>query len=196
EQARSEARRGDAGPVLTAEEYADERAEWEAAQELQTAQQAEHQIAVTRWREEKETEEREEKAKVGFAPDYAKQLQETPETRQQKLQSWYPSYEVRATPVKQALAYYVEVRRGPASQVQHACQSLLDATNAMLNDPNALQVPDKVLPTVLRSAYENLQQGAAACVAGRTAEAAFRMTDYDKGIKQATATLGQYSIVP
>lgn len=196
EQARVESRRQDSGPVLTAEEYAEERAEWEAAQELQTAQQNEHQIAVSRWREEKEMEQREEKAKVGLASDYTKQLQETPESRQQKFQAWYPSYAARANPVKQALAYYVEVRRGPASQVQPACQSLLDATTALLNDPAALQVPDKVLPRTLRGAYENLQQSASACVAGRTAEAAFRMTDYDKGIKSAEATLSQFSIVP
>jgi hypothetical protein len=196
EQARAETRRKDAGPVLTAEEYAEERAEWDAAQELQTAQQNEHQIAVTRWREEKEVEQREEKAKVGFAPDYARQLQETPESRQQKFQAWYPSYAARANPVKQALAYYVDVRRGPASQVQPACQSVLDATTALLNDSAALQVPDKILVNTLRNAYENLQQGASACVAGRTAEAAFRMTDYEKGIKSAEGTLSQYSIVP
>jgi hypothetical protein len=66
----------------------------------------------------------------------------------------------------------------------------------MLNDPNALQVPDRMLPKTLRDAYENLQQGASACIAGRTAEAAFRMTDYDRGIKKAGEALGQYSIVP
>ena len=196
EQARSEARRKDSGPVLTAEEYADERAEWEALQELQTVQQAEHDIAVSRSRGEPVYEEQEPKAKVGFAPDYVKQLQETPESRQQKFQAWYPSYAARATPVKQALAHYVDVRLGPASQVQPACQALLDATTAMLNDPNALQVPDRSLPKTLKDAYESLQQGAAACIAGRTAEAAFRMTDYDKGIKKAGETLGQYSIVP
>ncbi|HEY9423103.1 MAG TPA: hypothetical protein VIW92_16945 [Thermoanaerobaculia bacterium] len=196
EQARSEARRRDSGPALTAEEYADERAEWEALQELQTVQQAEHDIAVSSWREEPGSEEREERAKVGLAPDYARQLQETPESRQRKFQAWYPSYAARATPVKQALAHYVDVRLGPASQVQPACQSLLDATSAMLNDPNALQVPDKVLPKTLKGAYENLRQSASACLAGRTAEAAFRMTDYDKGIKEATAKLSQYSIMP
>lgn len=196
EQARSEARRRDSGPALTAEEYANERAEWEALQELQTVQRTEHDIAVSRSRETPVYEEREEKAKVGFAPDYAKQLQETPESRQRKFQAWYPAYAARATPVKQALAHYVDVRRGSASQVQTACQSLLDTTSALLNDPAALQVPDKVLPRVLRDAYENLQQSASACVAGRTAEAAFRMTDYDRGLKQAGETLSQYSIVP
>lgn len=196
EQARSEARRRDAGPALTAEEYAEQQAEWEAVQELQTVQQAEHDVAVSRWREERESEETREKAKVGFAPDYARQLQETPENRQQAFNAWYPSYSARATPVKQALAHYVNVRRGPQTQVQPACQAILDATAAMLNDPQALQVPDKLLTSTLKNAYENLQLGATACVAGRTAEAAFRMTDYEKGIKQATGTLGQYSLVP
>ncbi|HEX6904896.1 MAG TPA: hypothetical protein VF789_34630 [Thermoanaerobaculia bacterium] len=197
EQARSEARQQDSGPELTPEEYADQQAEWEAAQELQTAQQAEHDVALTRWKEERESEERpEEKAKVGFSPDYAKQLQETPETRQRAFQSWYPSYTARVTPVRQALAHYVDVRRGPQSQVQPACQAILDATAAMLNDSQALQVPDKILTRTLKQAYENLQQGASACVAGRTAEAAFRMTDYEKGIKEATSTLSQYSMLP
>lgn len=197
EQARSQVRRKDSGPALTPEEYADQQAEWEAVQELQTAQQAEHEVALTRWKEERESEEKqEEKAKVGFSPDYAKQLQETPETRQREFQAWYPSYTARATPVRQALAHYVDVRRGPQSQVQPACQAILDATAAMLNDPQALQVPDKTLTRTLKQAYENLQQGAAACVAGRTAEAAFRMTDYERGIKEATGTLSQYSMVP
>ncbi len=196
EQARSEARRKDSGPALTPEEYADQQAEWEAVQELQTVQQAEHDVALTRWKEERESEETEEKAKVGFSPDYAKQLQETPETRQRAFQAWYPSYTARATPVRQALAHYVDVRRGPQSQVQPACQAVLDATAAMLNDPQALQVPDKILTRTLKQAYENLQQGATACAAGRTAEAAFRMTDYERGIKEATATLSQYSMVP
>lgn len=196
EQARSEARRKASGPKLTPEEYAEQQAEWEAVQELQTVQQAEHQVAVSRWREESESEAPVERAKVGFAPDYARQLQESPESRQQAFQSWYPSYSARATPVRQALAHYVNVRRGPQTQVQPACQAILDATVTMLNDPQALQVPDKLLANTLKKAYGNLQQGATACVAGRTAEAAFRMTDYEKGIKEATAALSQYSIVP
>jgi hypothetical protein len=181
--------------VASAEDrYARERREWEESQELQARQQAEHEAAVNRWRERVEADKTrpESPALVSSAP----QPGPKPEQLQPRMQTWYAAYVKKVGPVRAAFASYQEVRRGTAEEVQPACQDLLDATTALLDDPAALNPPDPSANEALKRAYAELQESAHACATGQSAEAVFRLSAYQSALRDAAAALRPYSVVP
>jgi hypothetical protein len=90
---------------LPSEELKRQRKEWEATQQYQQEQQAQHDAAVVRWRQREEKKEP-MLAKVGLAP----------EKRTQSMQAWYAGYSAKAGPVRTALASYTSLRRAPPSR--------------------------------------------------------------------------------
>lgn len=127
-------------------------------------------------------------AKLGFRTNAQETLS--------ALQSWHPTYSAQAAPVKMALATYLEVRRGPRSQVQPACQTLLDATAALLADPEALAAPDRTAARALKTAYGHLHAAAQACLYDFQAEATFQVGDYQSAMAMAAQAMKPYGLIP
>jgi hypothetical protein len=180
---------------LAPEQLRKQRKEWEATQELQQRQQADHDAAVTRWRQREEGKTP-ILAKVGVAPELAAKESLSPEKRQQTMQTWYARYSGRVAPVHTALSTYKGVLRGPQDQMLPVCRALMDATSALNADAAALDPPDIVAARALKKAYANLQASAQACLNALTAESAFRLADYEASLSQATAALQPYNVTP
>ncbi|HEY3570585.1 MAG TPA: hypothetical protein VGP73_21825 [Thermoanaerobaculia bacterium] len=180
---------------LSPEELKKQRKEWEATQAYQQEQQAQHDAAVVRWRQREEGKEP-VLAKVGSAPSLAAKENLSPEQRAQSMQTWYAGYTGKAGPARAAFATYLSVRRGSPEKVTPACQDLLSATTALVDDPTALDPPDPAAAKLLHKAYTELQACAQACVSGLDAEAAFRLASYQGAISQATTALQGYGMAP
>ncbi|PYQ63120.1 MAG: hypothetical protein DMF53_11190, partial [Acidobacteria bacterium] len=150
---------------LPPEELRRQRKEWEATQQYQQEQQAQHDAAVVRWRQREEGKEP-ILGKVGLAPAEEAKRNLSPEKRAQSMRVWYAGYTGKVGPVRTALASYMSLRRGSLEQVTPACQDLLTATSAMVSDPAMFDLPDDAAAKVLKKAYAELQACARACVAG------------------------------
>jgi hypothetical protein len=181
---------------LSPEELKRQRKEWEATQQYQQEQQAQHDAAVVRWRQREEKKEP-LLAKVGVAPEIAAKQGLSPEKRAQSMQSWYAGYSGKVGAVRTAFASYMSIRRhGSPDQVTAVCQDLLKATSALTSDPAMFDLPDAAAAKSLKKAYTDLQTCAQACVNGLDAEAAFRLASYQGGISQATVALAPYGMTP
>jgi len=180
---------------LTPEQLREQRREWEATQELQQQQQAQHEAAVVRWRQREEGKTP-VLAKVGIAPELEAKENVSPEKRRQTMQAWHAGYTAKAAPVRAAFASFMSNRRGPDSQLMPICQTLLDATAALNADTAALDPPDMTVARILKKAYGELQESARACLNGQSAESAFRLSYYQGAIAQATSALQPYSLTP
>lgn len=181
---------------LTSDQVRKQRKEWEATQELQQQQQAEHDAAVLRWRQRQEGK-MPILAKVGVAPELAAKQNLPPEKRQQTMQSWNAHYAGKVAPVREALANYMSLRRvGTDAQLQPVCQALMDATSALNADAAALDPPDVTAVRALKKSYTNLQEVARACLNGQSAEAAFRLAAYQGALAEATTALQPYNVTP
>lgn len=181
---------------MTADQLSQQRKEWEASQELQQQQQAEHDAAVIRWRQRQEG-----KApiltKVGVAPDLAAKNSLPPERKAQTMQAWSTTYAAKVAPVRTALNSYLSLRRiGTPEQIQPVCQQLLDATTALNADSAALDPPDDAASRSLKKAYGDLQESARNCLNGQTAEAAFRLAYYQRALGDATTALQPFNVTP
>jgi hypothetical protein len=197
EEARAGAEHQQPDPLrkLTPEQLRHERKEWEATQDLQQQQQAEHEAAVVRWRQREEG-----KApllgRIDVAPEVAAKGGLAPEKRQQTMKAWYNHYSGKVEPVRTALASYMTLRRGSFDKLQPVCQELLTASAAILNDPASLDLPDATAAKALKRAYTELQECARSCVNGMDAESAFRLAAYQGAISQATTALQSYDVTP
>jgi len=180
---------------LSPQELRRQRKEWEATQQYQQEQQAQHDAAVVRWRQREEGKEP-VLGKIGLAPAEAAKQSLSPEKREQSMQVWYSGYRGKVGPVRTALASYMSVRRGSLEQVTPVCKDLLTATSALVSDPAMFDLPDTAAAKVLKKAYADLQECARACVAGLDAEAAYRLALYQGGISQATTALQPYGMAP
>ena len=152
---------------LTPDQLREQRQEWEATQELQQQQQAQHDAAVVRWRQREEGKTP-MLAKVGRAPELAAKENLSPEKRQQTMQAWHAHYNGKAAPVRAAFASYMSDRRGPDAQLMPVCQKLLDCDGGADADTAALDPPDMTVARTLKKAYTELQECARACPNGRT----------------------------
>ena len=82
---------------LTPDQLREQRREWEATQELQQQQQAQHDAAVVRWRQREEGKTP-MLAKVGVSPELAAKENLSPQKRQQTMQAGTPA--IRARPLR------------------------------------------------------------------------------------------------
>ncbi len=181
---------------MTPEQLSQQRKEWEASQELQQRQQAEHDAAVISWRRRQDGKAP-ILAKVGVAPDLAAKSSLSPDRKRQTLQSWSAQYAEKVAPVRTALASYLSHRRiDEPEQLQPVCQQLLDATAALNADGDALDPPDDGAARSLRKAYADLQECARSCVNYQNAEAAFRLAAYQKELGEATTALQPFNVTP
>jgi hypothetical protein len=197
DQVSASAERHSDGPMrpLTPDQLREQRREWEATQELQQQQQAQHDAAVVRWRQREEGKTP-LLAKIGVAPELEAKENLSPEKRQQTMQTWHAGYTSKAAPVRTAFASFMSNRRGPDAQLMPVCQTLLDATTALNADAAALDPPDMTVARPLKKAYAELQESAQACVNGQSAESAFRLSYYQGAIAQAASALQPYSLTP
>jgi hypothetical protein len=187
-----------ASPIkkMSPDQLSQQRKEWEASQELQQQQQAEHDAAVVRWRQRQEGKTP-ILGKVGAAPDLQAKSSLPPEKKRQTMQSWSSTYAARVAPVRSALNSYLSLRRiGTPEQIQPVCQQLLDATAALNSDSGALDPPDEGASRSLKKAYGDLQECARNCVNGQTAEAAFRLAYYQRALGDATTALQPFNVTP
>jgi hypothetical protein len=187
-----------ASPIrkMTPDQLQQQRKEWDASQELQQQQQADHDAAVVRWRQRQEGKTP-ILTKVGVAPDLAAKNSLPPEKKQQTMESWSARYAGKVAPVHSALASYMNIRRiGTPEQIQPVCQQLLDATLALSSDATALDPPDDAASRALRKAYGDLQECARACTNGQNAEAAARLAYYQRAIGDAAAALQPFNVTP
>ena len=179
--------------VASAEEYDRERQEWEKAQQYQARQQAEHEAAVSRWREREESGKGDRREPlVGMASSSAP----APVQTQQTVQGWYAAYNAKAAPTRAALASYLEVRQGDPEDYQPACQELLNATSSLLADPAVLSSPDRMATQALKRAYAELRDCAQFCITNHNAEATYHLAGYQSALREATAALRPYSVAP
>ena len=180
---------------LSPEELRRQRKEWEATQDYQQQQQAQHDAAVVRWRQREEGKEPVIE-KIGTAPELAARQSLSPEKRTQSIQAWYTGYSGKVGPVRAALASYMSLRRGSLDKLAPVCQDLMAATGSIVSDPAMFDLPDATAAKALRKAYTDLQECARACVNGLDAEAAFRLAGYQGAISQATSALQPYGMTP
>lgn len=181
--------------TLSPEELQRQRREWEETQAYQERQQAQHQAAVSHWRQREEGKEP-VLEKVGMAPDLAARQSMTPEKRAQTMQSWYAGYSRKVGAVRTALDSYMTLRRGPLEKLTPVCQDLSAATTAITSDPLMFDLPDEAAAKALKEAYNHLKECATACLNGMDAEAAYRLAAYKGAISQATAALQPYEMTP
>jgi hypothetical protein len=186
---------GSAMRPLTPEELRRQRKEWEATQDYQQQQQAQHDAAVVRWRQREEGKEP-VLEKIGTAPELAARQSMPPEKRAQSMQAWYTGYAGKVGPVRTALASYMGLRRGSPEKLTPVCQDLMSASSSIVSDPAMFDLPDATAAKALRKAYTDLQECARACVNGLDAEAAFRLAAYQGAISQATSALQPYGMTP
>lgn len=172
------------------EQLAREQRDYAADQEFQARQQAEHEAAVSRWRQ------REEAGKGAAQQDVARVQGQQPEQMQQAMRSWYAAYAGKAKPVKTALGNYLSVRQATSEEVRDACQELLGATSSLLADRAALAAPDLVVRQTLQRAYGQLQECARSCAGGQTAEASFLLGSFEGSLREAAAALRPYAVNP
>jgi hypothetical protein len=191
EEARNGANRGAATSStrkMTPEQLSQQRKEWDASQELQQQQQAEHDAAVIRWRQRQDG-----KTPILTPVGIARHEQKN----QQTMESWSSRYASKVAPVREALTSYLNIRRtGTPEQVQPVCQQLLDATAALNADAGALDPPDDGAARALKKAYGDLQECARSCVNYQVAEAAFRLAAYQRSIGDATTALQPFNVTP
>jgi hypothetical protein len=186
---------GSAMRPLSPEELRRQRKEWEATQDYQQQQQAQHDAAVVRWRQREEGKEP-ILEKIGTAPALAAKQSMPPEKRAQSMQAWYAGYSGKVGPVRTALASYLSLRRASPDKLTPVCQDLMAASGSVVSDPSMFDLPDAAASKALKKAYTDLQECARACVNGLDAEAAFRLAGYQGAISQATTTLSQYGMAP
>lgn len=183
-------------PKMTPDQLSQQRKEWDASQELQQQQQAEHDAAVVRWRQRQDGKTP-ILTRVGVAPELAAKSSLAPEKRQQTMEAWSSRYAGKVAPVRAALTSYLNIRRiGTPEQVQPVCQQLLDATTALNTDAGALDPPDDGAARALRKAYGDLQECARSCVNFQVAEAAFRLAAYQRSLGDATTALQPFNVTP
>ncbi|HEY0512235.1 MAG TPA: hypothetical protein VGH73_10040 [Thermoanaerobaculia bacterium] len=182
---------------MSPEQYARERQEWQATQDFQARQQAEHEAAVNRYREREEGEKAMARQKLASSFNGDPRSSLSPERMQQTMQTWYATYTARIAPVRTALAGYLSVRKGGTNEeIQPACQELLNATSALLADRTALASPDPAAAGALKKAYSSLRDCAQSCSTAQNAEAIYHLADFENGIRAAAAALQPYSIKP
>jgi hypothetical protein len=198
DEARNGTGRPKSSPIrkMTPDQLSQQRKEWEASQELQQQQQAEHDAAVVRWRQRQEGKTP-ILGKVGMAPDLAAKNSLAPEKKKQSMESWSAHYAGKVAPVRTAFASYMSLRRiGSQEQLQPVCQQLLDATMALNADSAALDAPDETAARSLKRAYGDLQECARSCVNGQNAEAAARLAYYQRALDDATTALQPFNVTP
>ncbi|HEY0512237.1 MAG TPA: hypothetical protein VGH73_10050 [Thermoanaerobaculia bacterium] len=178
--------------AMSPEEYAQQRREWNAVQENQASEQAQHENAVSRWRA-RGADGAAPLPRLSVAPSKEKS---TPEALQPKMRAWHAVYAGKAAAVRQALSRYLSARNDPMQETQPVCRELLSATTALLDDPTALDAPDEAAERALKAAYGELQELARACSAGLTAESNFRLGSFERAIQNASMTLQPYALKP
>ncbi len=180
---------------MSAEEYADQRREWAAAQELQIRQQAEHESAVHTWRSREADEPRAPLGKVGAAHPPL-QAGESRDLMQQRMRSWFAVYNGKAAPVRAALARTLSLRQKAGADSRPACRELLSTATDFLTDPAALDAPDDAAGQALKQAYGELQELGRACSAGLPTESTFRLANFERQIENAATVLKPYGVRP
>jgi hypothetical protein len=179
----------------TAEEYADQRREWAAEQELATRQQAEHESAVHTWRSRDADEPRAPLATVGAAHPPLKPG-ESRDLMQQRMRGWFPVYNRKAAPVRAALARTLALLQQPGADARPSCRELLNTATDFLTDPAALDAPDDAVGAALKQAYGELQELGRACSAGLPTESTFRIANFERQIENAATALKPYGVRP
>ena len=173
-------------------DYESEQREWQAAQELQAQQQAEHEAALNNWqRKRDEPQETLQKVSVTVRP----RQELSPEQKAKAMMDWHAGYKAKVAPVKAALSNYLRLKAA-GSDLALPCQTMLDASNALLADRTALEAPDAQAAKTLRRSFTELQALAEACRNGQTAEAAFRFDAFERTLGRAAEALGPYSLAP
>jgi hypothetical protein len=113
------------------------------------------------------------------------------------VKRWFTDYSAVATSVKLALPRYRHAVQGndqPA--LTAACTELGSSTGRLLGDPAALAAPVPGVKDALMTAYRNYQAAADACAAGKTQERDARMTAAQQAMQTATTLLHVYQIQP
>jgi hypothetical protein len=181
---------------LSPEEVARERKEWDAVQERQERDLAEHRGAVSRWREQGAEAAAGPLPKLGMQPGAAPKPALTPEALQPKMKTWHAAYTGRTLPVRSALSRFLGQRGKIGVDVKPTCKELLTATQGLLADPAALAAPDEAVGKDLKAAYKELEEMAQACSNGQDAETNFRLGSFERAIQKALGTMQAYGLKP
>jgi len=181
---------------MSPEEVARERKEWDAVQERQERDLAEHRGAVSRWREQGAEAAAGPLPKLGMQPGAAPKPALAPEVLQPRMKAWHVSYSGRSAPVRAALSRYLGQRGKIGVDVKPTCKELLTATQNLLTDPDALAAPDESVGKDLKSAYKELEELAQACSNGQDAETNFRLGSFERAIQKAMGTMQGYGMKP
>ena len=181
---------------MSPEERARERREWDAVQQRQERDVAEHRDAVNRWREQGADAAAAPLPKLGMQPGAAPRPTVAPEALQPKMKTWHVSYSGRSAPVRAALSRYLGQRGKLGVDVKPACKELLTGTQGLLADPSALAAPDEAVARDLKAAYKELEEMAQACSTGLDAETNFRLGSFERAIQKAMGTMQGYGLKP
>lgn len=182
--------------AMSPEEAARERREWDAVQQRQERDLAEHRDAVTRWREQGADAAAGPLPKLGLQPGAGPKPVLTPEALQPKMKTWHATYAGRTIPVRAALSRYLGQRGRIGVDVKPTCKELLTATQGLLADPSALAAPDEAVAKDLKAAYKELEELAQACSNDQDAETNFRLGSFERAIQKAMGTMQGYGLKP
>jgi hypothetical protein len=175
-------------PGKTPEKLAREQREWEEQQKIAAQKEAAHQAALEQWR-------RERAGKEEIAPPPKVVTAGAGPVSAEDMRAWHASYAPKAAPVRSALGRYLPVAQRTDLDIQEICQSLESSTKILLED-GALASPDRRVSRALKSAYEEFQGAAAACLDGNALEAHFRLRDGEAALRRAASLLAPYSLRP
>lgn|GEM_PF-1620163 len=194
EEARAAARdRNRPAAAVPVKDYESDQREWQAAQQLQSQQQIEHEVAVKKYYGKRDEPQPESVPRLGV-----KTPPQSPEDRGQAMKLWYPRYTAKVGAVKAALSTYLRLRNAGVtdSSLPQSCDALMAADGPLLNDPVALEAPDPQVAELLRAAFTELQGLAQACHDGLTAETIIRFDAFERTLGQAAAALRPYALNP
>jgi hypothetical protein len=181
-------------PVRSAKDYERARKEWQVAQQLQSQQEADHEVAVKKFYGKRDGS-RDSVPRLGVATS---RHELSPEELAQAMNAWYPQYTASATRVKTALANFAQLRNAGVTDASlyDSCERVMAGVVPLLNDPMALEAPDPQVAKPLRAAFSELEAMAQACRDHQSSETIIRLNYFDHTLAQAATALRAYSLVP
>jgi hypothetical protein len=188
----------------SAEEYRQERLEYEEKLRRREEMQSVHQRSIEQWRNRERKDDG--MPKVGLASSStvvpATSLRKPaapPSPLQAAMESWHKDYALKAYPAKLAINRFHQAydsAGGDPLFLQPACQNLKGACDQLLATPGVLAAPDTQVKRDLEQAFSRYQAMAIACIDGQKQEATRQVAPARDALARANAMIKGYGLRP
>jgi hypothetical protein len=192
-EARAAARDRSRPAALPGKDYERDQREWQAAQQLQTQQEVDHEAALNKYYGKRDGSQQP-------VPRLGTVTKPTPSPEEQAraMKAWYPHYTAKVSRLKTVLATYLRLKNAGVTDASlyESCEMVMAAVVPLLDDTVALEAPDPQVAKPLRAAYRELEAMAQACRDHETSETIIRLNIFERTLAQAATALHAYSLEP